>query len=168
VNDGRALRLWAGDRDWWIAAENQVIAGRILERLPDSGDDAEIRAGIASVVRGWVEVSGPLTASGLAATLKIPADDVRLALIQLEGEGAVLRGFFTGASGEDEFCDRRILARIHRATITRLRREIEPVQPATLLRFLFSWQHVASGAQLEGDHGILEVVEQLQGFEAAA
>ena len=160
--------LSSGDQVWWIATENRVVAGRILERAPDSADQPEISDTIASLVRGWVEVSGPVTASGLAATLRIPAGDIRLALIRLEAEGAVLRGFFTGSSGEDEFCDRRILARIHRATITRLRREIEPVQPATLLRFLFSWQHMGAGSQLEGDHGILEVVEQLQGFEAAA
>jgi ATP-dependent Lhr-like helicase len=168
TNDGRAFRLSPGDRACWIAAENREIAGKILERQPAFADEPGIRAGIAAAVRGWVEVSGPLTAAGLAAILGIPHDDVRLALTQLEGEGAVLRGSFTGSSGEEEFCDRRILARIHRATITRLRREIEPVTVATFLRFLFSWQHVASGAQLEGDHGILEVVEQLQGFEAAA
>src|SRR5439155_213973 len=64
--------------------------------------------------------------------------------------------------------DRRILARIHRATIAHLRREIEPVPASTFLRFLFSWQHLAGGTQLSGDHGLLEVVEQLEGFEAAA
>ncbi|HEV8132124.1 MAG TPA: hypothetical protein VGQ81_12790 [Acidobacteriota bacterium] len=120
------------------------------------------------MIRGWVEVSGPFTATRLANTLGFEASDVRLALAQLEAEGIVLRGFFTGQREEEEFCDRRILARIHRATIAHLRREIEPVPASTFLRFLFSWQHLSSESQLDGDHGILEVVEQLQGFETAA
>ena len=118
------------------------------------------------VVRGWVEVSGPVTTAGLAGILGFPAEDVRTALIHLEGEGLVLRGYFS-ERGEEEFCDRRILARIHRATIAHLRREIEPVATSTYLKFLFSWQHVAGESMLEGEHGVLEAVEQLEGFETA-
>ncbi|HEY2980897.1 MAG TPA: hypothetical protein VGJ22_06930, partial [Anaerolineales bacterium] len=150
VEDGRAARRFSNDRVYWVAAERA-----------ESID-------VCRVVRGWVEVSGPLTPSGLARILGLDAGDVRSALAQLEGEGLVLRGQFTPQREEEEFCDRRILARIHRATIAHLRREIEPVQASVLLRFLFSWQHLAAGSQLSGDHGILEAVEQLQGFEAAA
>ena len=78
-------------------------------------------------------------------TLRLDESHVAYALGQLEVEGLVLRGSFTpGAIGE-EFCDRRILARIHRGTLGRLRREIEPLSQASLLRFLFRWQHVDSG-----------------------
>jgi ATP-dependent Lhr-like helicase len=108
-----------------------------------------------------------VTAARLAQVIGFEPDDVRAALAALEGEGMVLRGRFTGGEGE-EFCDRRILARIHRATLARLRREIEPVPASTFLRFLTSWQHVAAGTELAGEHGILEAVEQLQGFETAA
>jgi ATP-dependent Lhr-like helicase len=108
-----------------------------------------------------------LTAAGLAETLGFDAADVLAALTHLEGEGLVLRGSFNEAAGE-EFCDRRILARIHRATIAHLRREIEPVPAAVFLKFLLSWQHVSSGDRLEGETGVLEAIEQLQGFEAAA
>jgi ATP-dependent Lhr-like helicase len=99
--------------------------------------------------------------------LGFPEREVYSALIQLEGEGQVLRGSFSETSAE-EFCDRRILARIHRATITHLRREIEPVSAEVFLRFLFAWQHVASETRLAGENGVMEVVDQLQGFETAA
>ena len=90
-----------------------------------------------------------------------------IALARLEAEGTVLRGSFTSGQ-EEEFCDRRILARIHRATMARLRQEVQPVSPASFIRFLFHWQHAASDSRLQGEGGLLEVVEQLQGFEAAA
>jgi ATP-dependent Lhr-like helicase len=80
----------------------------------------------------------------------------------------LLRGRFTGAHAEEEFCDRRLLARIHRATIGRLRREIEPVTPAAFLRFLVSWQHAGPDSRLEEEAGLVAVLEQLQGFETAA
>jgi len=195
---GRIFSLDSGGRRYWIATERRSIAecglriadlrnSRLVQRS-SLNPQSEIRnpqslpvmqpAGgsedaIAEAVRGWIEVSGPVTARGLADLLGFVDDEVKMALARLEGEGLVLRGFFNPADGasrqqEEEFCDRRILARIHRATIAHLRREIEPVPPSTFLRFLFSWQHLAPEANLEGEHGILEVVEQLQGFETAA
>jgi ATP-dependent Lhr-like helicase len=123
---------------------------------------------MARAIRGWVEVSGPVTPEGLGETLGFDASMVRAGLIALEGEGLVLRGRFTPDIGDEEFCDRRILARIQQATIARLRQEIEPVPATTFLAFLFSWQHLEPSTQLEGESGLLEVVEQLQGFEAAS
>ena len=161
-----------GDRHYWIAAERSDVASRLLLSVPFSAGEAGA-AGIpqaealALVVRGWVEVIGPVTAECLAQRLGFPEPDVRAALIGLEGEGLVLRGNFSGIADE-EFCDRRILARIHRATIAHLRREIEPVPASTFLGFLFSWQHVAPRSRLRGEGGVLDAVEQLQGFETAA
>jgi len=160
VHDGRTFPLEINGRRYWAATEAQSM-------IPVTSTGGMDDDRFLTMIRGWVEVSGPVTAAGLAATLGFPMDDVRAALIRLEGEGLVLRGFFSEGAGE-EFCDRRILARIHRATIAHLRREIEPVPPATFLRFLFEWQHAAPGTQLEGIHGVLEIVDQLQGFEAAA
>jgi ATP-dependent helicase Lhr and Lhr-like helicase len=81
----------------------------------------------------------------------------------------VLRGRFTARpDAAGEACDRRMLARIHRLTIGRLRREIEPLSPATLMRFLFRWQRLAPGCQLIGEDGLGRLIEQLQGFESAA
>jgi ATP-dependent Lhr-like helicase len=157
VAKGRAVRIVREQRHHWVAAERAELAALI---------PGDIEA-VTGAVRGWAEVSGPLTAEDLARTLGIETDAVRTALVRLEGEGLILRGRFTPA-GEEEFCDRRILARIHRATIASLRREIEPVPASTFLRFLFDWQHVSDEARLEGESGVLEVVEQLQGFETAA
>jgi len=156
---GRAFRLWLRGRFYWAATE-----GRDFVPTDDvkAGEDA-----IVPTVRGWVEVSGPVTASGLAETLGFSPEEIRAALIRLEGEGLVLRGCFSEGQDE-EFCDRRILARIHRATLAHLRREIEPVPAAVFLRCLFEWQHVGQDRQLEGIHGLVEVIDQLQGFEAAA
>src|SRR5262249_52786570 len=92
-----------------------------------------------------------------------------LPLARLEAEGTVLRGRFDPAhEGTEEVCERRLLARIHRYTTDRLRREIEPVTAQDLMRFLLRWQHVAQGTQLEGREGLLAAIEQLQGFEIAA
>ena len=93
---------------------------------------------------------------------------VEIALAHLEGTGNILRGRFTPARTDEEFCDRRILARIHRETIGRLRREIEPVPPATFMRFLIAWQRAAPPWNVRDEGGLLDVIEQLQGFEAAA
>ncbi|MDR1727477.1 MAG: DEAD/DEAH box helicase [Acidobacteriota bacterium] len=159
--DGRASLLRRGGGRYWAAVERLGEASRL-----EGGGDGDATL---ALVRGWVETCGPFRAEAFAAMLGFPAAAVQEALGRLEAEGAVLRGRFTpeGADGE-EFCDRRILARIHRATVARLRREVEPVPPAAFLRFLFQWQHLAPGGNLEGAAGALEVVRQLQGYEAAA
>jgi ATP-dependent Lhr-like helicase len=154
IREGRAFCLVTNGRRYWAAAEAR-------DWIPRAGKP------LLPMVRGWIEVSGPVSAQELAGILGFPAQDIDAALIQLEGEGLILRGFFS-QKGELEFCDRRILARIHRATIAHLRREIEPVPPAAFLRYLFEWQHVARGARLAGESGVLEIVDQLQGFETAA
>jgi len=87
-------------------------------------------------------------------------------LLALEGQGRILRGRFS--STDLQWCDRRLLARIHRYTLNRLRAEIEPVSAADFLRFLFHWQHVAGEDQLRGVEGLAAAVEQLEGFELAA
>jgi ATP-dependent Lhr-like helicase len=125
---------------------------------------------IRAIVQGWLEHIGPTTAAALAARLGLPQPDVQIALVELEGRGVVLRGRFTPAAPADaiEWCDRRLLARIHRLTIGRLRREIEPVSAADFIRFLLRWQHVHPGTQLHGRQGLLQVIGQLQGLELPA
>ena len=121
-------------------------------------------------LRGWLDSSGPCTASMLAERLAFTRDEIDIALAELEAQGQVLRGRFTTSSAEAEieWCNRRVLARIHRTTLGRLRREIEPVTAAQLHDFLGRWQHVAQGAQLHGADGVLEVIRQLQGYEIPA
>jgi ATP-dependent Lhr-like helicase len=89
-------------------------------------------------------------------------------LLRLEATGAILRGHFRNTSGTLEWCDRRLLARIHRLTVATLRKQIEPVTAAQFMHWLFRWQHLAPGSQLRGEHGLLEALRQLQGFEIPA
>jgi ATP-dependent Lhr-like helicase len=85
--------------------------------------------------------------------------------LELEREGSVLRGRFEGQAG---WCNRRLLARIHRYTLDRLRKEIEPVTASEFLRFLTCWQHVDEEHRLEGPRGVSDVVRQLAGLEVPA
>jgi ATP-dependent Lhr-like helicase len=126
---------------------------------------------IKKIVQGWLEVSGPIRASELASRLGIPANKVEAGLISLESAGVVLRGEFTAtgsATSEPEWCDRVLLARIHRLTLGRMRREIEPVSAAEFIQFLLAWQHVIPETRLRGRDGVLEVIRQLQGLELPA
>ena len=125
-------------------------------------DEAEL-----VLVRSRTESIGPFTPDQIAASLGMKRGAVDIALAHLEATGNILRGRFTPGEAEEEFCDRRILARIHRATISGLRREIEPISASAFIRFLARWQHAVSPARLDRQ-SLLEVIEQLQGFEAAA
>jgi ATP-dependent helicase Lhr and Lhr-like helicase len=126
---------------------------------------------LVELVRGRLQGAGPVTARGLAATLGLPVARVETALAALEGEGFVLRGRFTPGQPPDadlEWCERRLLARIHRYTLDRLRREIEPVSQADFLRFLLAWQRVDAEDRAEGPESLATLLAQLAGFEAAA
>ena len=142
-------------KSFWVAAER-----------------VQMTSDIHAIVRGWMESTGPMTVSALAARLALPKTDVEAAMARLESEGQVLRGRFTPAARnpetEIEWCNRRLLARIHRMTLGRLRKEIEPVSSADFMRFLFSWQHVTRGTQLHGADGTLHILKQLQGYEISA
>jgi ATP-dependent Lhr-like helicase len=135
----------------WVATER-------LDRIDDA----------VGILRGWLDSTGPARAADLAARLGLTQEAVDIALAQLEAEGQVLRGHFTPGATDLEWCNRRILARIHRLTIGRLRREIEPVTTADFMRFLTRWQHVAHNSQLHGVDGTLQVIKQLQGYEIPA
>src|SRR5207237_7496798 len=125
-------------------------------------------AAAAEMVRGHLEHRGPSTVAELAEATGLPVGDVAIAVARLEGEGFAFRGRFSPGDGPEEFCARRLLARIHHYTRARLRREIEPVTARDFMRFLLRWQHAAPGTRQEGRLGLLAVVEQLQGFGLAA
>ena len=122
----------------------------------------------AEILRGWLDSTGPATAAELSQRLALPIPTTEAALIQLESEGQVLRGRFSPslAAGDTEWANRRLLARIHRLTLGRLRREIEPVSTADFMRYLCRWQRLASGTRLYGVEGTLQVIRQLEGYEA--
>jgi len=123
---------------------------------------------LLELVRGRLTGSGPVTVAELAGTLQVEASDIDLTLLRLQSEGYVMQGHFTPGAHDVEWCERHLLARIHRYTIGRLRREIEPVSRRDLMRFLFDWQHVAPGARLTGPDALPAVLTQLEGYEAAA
>jgi ATP-dependent Lhr-like helicase len=156
------------------------------ERLPlfDAvhGLDEETRAAIppslaktwsredafVEIVRGRLEGLGPVIAERLARSLYVDAKHVDAALIALEAEGTAMRGRFDADAIGQQWCDRRLLARIHRYTVKRLRAEIEPVQARDYLRFLFQWQRVVPDARMQGPDAVPAILAQLEGFEAAA
>jgi len=167
----RATRAHASGKAFWVSAERADIFkaihadARFDIELPAVSARSENRTeAVTAMIRGWTQHIGPASVDDLSARLAVPTDDVHEAMLRLEASGAVLRGKFGGG----QWCDRRLLARIHSLTLGRLRREIEPVPAATFMRWLLEWQHVAPGTQVKGEHGTLEVLRQLQGFEAAA
>jgi ATP-dependent helicase Lhr and Lhr-like helicase len=136
---------------FWAATERRDAVGDIL-----------------ATVRGWMECLGPVTASELAGRLALTIGDVQIALATLESEGQVFQGRYKSKTHEIEWCNRRILARIHHLTLGRLRREIAPVTAAQFHQFLARWQHLAAGTRLHGADGVMQIVRQLQGFEIPA
>jgi ATP-dependent Lhr-like helicase len=131
-----------------------------------------------AIVRGRLEGLGPVTAQQIADSLGTPVNDIDTALLALEAEGTAMRGQFEAlvsgsgltspASHLPQWCDRRLLARIHRYTVKRLRAEIEPVQARDFLRFLFGWQRVTPSTRMQGPDAVPAVLAQLEGFETAA
>jgi ATP-dependent helicase Lhr and Lhr-like helicase len=171
----RATRAIAGERAFWVAAEKAKTFLAIFPAARFETPAAEIETAeperdeaLDALLTGWMMHSGPVTAGELAGLFGLARAEIERGLLRLEGRGTILRGKFTGAKEEMEWCDRRLLARIHRLTLGRLRREIEPVTAAAFLRWLLRWQHVAPGTALAGERGLLEALGQLGGFEAPA
>ncbi len=190
VNQGRVLGVTtADDQALWVAAERAAL---FVPKVPQSDES------LIEIVRGRLEGLGPVTVAAVAASLGLSPRSVVPAFAALEAEGFALRGRFTveslgygsggadaepgdeshqadGQSGtssadavEEEWCERRLLARIHRYTVKRLRADIEPVQAKDFLRFLFDWQRVLPEARMHGSDAVAAVLSQLEGFEAPA
>ena len=123
---------------------------------------------LREIIRARLSGSGPVTHAELATQLGLPARDIEAALLSLETEGYVFRGRFSPGMEEQEWCERGLLARIHRYTLGRLRREIEPVPQRDFIRFLLHWQHVSPSARVRGPEALAGVLSQLEGFEAPA
>jgi ATP-dependent helicase Lhr and Lhr-like helicase len=191
VREGRAASAVSGGRIYWVAAERGRTffalfpEARLVQALVDvetavpSREDA-----LLTMVTGWMSHLGPTTAAQLGGTLGISASEISNALLRMEASGTILRGNFSGADQrarvpapqelplprgvEIEWCERRLLARIHRLTVATLRKQIEPVTAAQFMQWLLRWQHLAAGTQVAGERGTLEVLRQLQGFEIPA
>jgi ATP-dependent helicase Lhr and Lhr-like helicase len=162
-------------RGFWIAAERlpmiqAIYPNAIVERdltVPEAmrGKNWERADAIRELVRGRMEVCGPVTADELTDILELSRSEIDAALLGLEAEGFILRGKFHPNGTQQEWCDRRLLARIHRLTIDRLRAEIQPVSIQDFYRFLFVWQRVDIDHRVEGPDGLQSVLEQLDGCE---
>jgi ATP-dependent helicase Lhr and Lhr-like helicase len=183
VQEHRATSALASGKKYWVAAERAKIVSLLF---PDATFDpaiADIDSALPSrddallaLVTGWVSHLGPVTSSELGSMLGLPSSEIEGGLLRMEASGAVLRGKFTDqasrtgvpAPHELEWCERRLLARIHRLTVATLRKQIEPISAAQFMRWLLRWQHIASGTQVQGERATLDVLRQLQGFEIPA
>ena len=180
-------------RRYWVAAEKARSFQSLFPSAQCEQKLAEVENGqisrddaLLALVQGWMAHIGPTTASQLGETVGLAPPDIEKALLRMEASGTVLRGRFNGSASvelrstgqpmaavatqqpEIEWCERRLLARIHRLTVGMLRKQIEPVTAAAFMRWLLRWQHVAPGSQVLGERGTLEVLQQLQGFEIPA
>jgi ATP-dependent helicase Lhr and Lhr-like helicase len=196
--ESRAFAAEAAGKQYWVAAEREewfraihrvetglcpVPAG-LCPATTQAGDTASrvstvnFDDAVLTAVQGWMAHLGPTTASEIGERLALPASEIEKALLRIEASGAILRGQFRPADSrpatsaphepETEWCERRLLARIHRLTVATLRKQIEPVTATQFMNWLLRWQHVAPGTQVRGEHGTLEVIRQLQGFEIPA
>jgi ATP-dependent Lhr-like helicase len=174
----RVTRLRTPHATLWVTAERLRLfqalwpSATLDPPIAASGADAERiwtpDEAQVEIVRGRLEGLGVVTPEALAVPLGLAANDIAPALTALEVEGFALRGRFTPGAASDEWCERRLLARIHAYTVKRLRAEIEPVAARDFVRFLLSWQRVTPDARMQGAGALDAVVGQLEGFEAPA
>jgi ATP-dependent Lhr-like helicase len=162
----------------WVAAERLAqfaalwpgarLDPAIAAPASHTGRDWSPEEALVEILRGRIEGLGPVGEAALAAPLGMAPPDIAGALAALQAEGFALRGRFTPGADTDEWCERRLLARIHRYTLKRLRAEIEPVAARGFLRFLFDWQRASEPTRMEGPDALAAVLGQLEGFEAPA
>jgi ATP-dependent Lhr-like helicase len=175
AGQGRAACLEAGERRLWFARERltcvQAVYPSMTPTLPalagfDQLWDAD--AARVEVIRARLSGCGPMLLGDICRPLALALIEVEQALAVLEGEGYVLRGQFQPGVRDTQWCERHLLARIHRYTVKRLRREIEPVALQDFMRFLFDWQHLSDASRLQGPAALSAVLQQLEGFSAPA
>ena len=170
---GMAYVVAAERADWlrtlWADVEFSVEMLKTDGETPDSSDI------LKKTLQGWLQILGPVTSRQFVERLGLDAYEIWKQMLHLETTGTILRGVFEGPTGQEnvpdidiEWCERRILQRIHRRTLHTLRKQIEPVTPAVYMRFLLDWQHLGEQRQLGGEQGLLEALRGLEGFEAPA
>lgn len=155
----------------WVAVERlscvQTIYPGNVPLLPGFDEPWTVEEAVTEVLRARLGGFGPLSLIEIAAPLALPVADVTQALARLEHEGYVLRGHFSPGATQEQWCERHLLARIHRYTVKRLRREIEPVALQDFMRFLFDWQHLPDGTRGQGSAMLPQIVGQFEGYAAA-
>ncbi|MEP6643847.1 MAG: DEAD/DEAH box helicase [Acidobacteriaceae bacterium] len=177
----RVVRVNNAGRIFWVAAERAKCFADLYPNAKFDREVADVTGAVVSpddallvLTTGWMTHIGPTTSQQLAEAVGLPASEIEKTFLRMEATGSVLRGKFTEqslhaeASYGNEWCDRRLLARIHRLTVATLRKQIQPVTAAQFMRWLLRWQHVAPGSQVQGERATLDVLRQLQGFEIPA
>lgn len=177
LEESRAVIADVHGRAYWVASERAadfttLFPAAQFETTPpalniEAADSDKV---LDRALLGWLQHTGPITTAKLSDVIGIDTAQIDNSLLRLEATGTILRGHFRESDAEAmiEWCDRRLLARIHRLTLGTLRKQIEPVTPAQFMRWLLRWQHVAPGTQLVGDRGLLDALQQLQGIEIPA
>jgi ATP-dependent Lhr-like helicase len=177
---GRATVAEHGGRRYLVAAERVehlrlLWPGVVIELpIPCPPEAKELAHGdvVRKTVQGWMALLGPVTSRALGVRLGIEPAAIWAAMLVMEMQGSILRGVFEGGEAADdeevEWCERRLLQRIHKRTLAGLRKQIEPVTPAVYMQWLMRWQRVAPRTQLSGEAGVLDALRQLEGFEAPA
>ena len=178
VRASPALAATDAARALWVAAERLPQFSAVFPQArhsPQVAAPAEfaVRAwsaaeALVEIVRGRLGGLGPVTASALSDSMAVPVPDIDGALAKLAAEGFAMRGMFSPGASQAEWCDRALLARIHRYTVKRLRQEIEPVSGQDFMRFLCRWQHVLPSERRQGPDALAALITQLEGFEAPA
>ncbi|WP_158791113.1 DEAD/DEAH box helicase [Granulicella sp. L60] len=178
VQTGRAQTIDCGGSPSWVATERLPHVVALWSGFTNETNTVTKEEAVQKYVQGWLQIIGPTTAKALASNLNLDAASVFQAFLAMEMQGLLMRGTFeypaletstnTDSEHEIEWCERRILQRIHRRTVATLRKQIEPVTPAVYMRWLLGWQHLAPQTQLSGEEGVFEALRQLEGFEAPA
>jgi ATP-dependent Lhr-like helicase len=191
--ENRAAVADVADKQYWVAAERleyfQAMhrgvthrgvmgIGPVQAEQSSAPTQVTFADALLTAVQGWMPHLGPTTAPEIGELLGVPASEIEKALLRMEASGSILRGKFrpgeshpanpSAGESETEWCERRLLARIHRLTVATLRKQIAPVIASQFMSWLLRWQHIAPGTQVRGEHGTLEVIRQLQGFEIPA
>jgi ATP-dependent Lhr-like helicase len=174
---GRAQTCTLNGTPCWVATERLPHIA-VLYSSPNSSEVAQPIATVTKeeslqkLVQGWSQILGPMSANRLAIALNLAPAPIYQAFLAMEMQGLLMRGAFEYPAAEKdhdiEWCERRILQRIHRRTVATARKQVEPVSPAIYMRWLLQWQHLAPQTQLTGEEGVFEVLRQLEGFEASA
>ncbi|HXC95052.1 MAG TPA: DEAD/DEAH box helicase [Edaphobacter sp.] len=177
---GRARTLDLNGTSCWVATERlshiAALYSRELQRCSTDQviDSVTKENAVQKMAQGWLQILGPTTSNNLAQTLNLDPASIFHAFLGMEMQGLLMRGIFEypapepSADHDIEWCERRILQRIHRRTVATLRKQIEPVPPAAYMRWLLQWQHLAPQTHLSGEEGVFEALRQLEGFEAPA
>jgi len=156
------------------AAEGPATPSKPATTLAPSATASPRDTATLQLTQGYLQLLGPTTSEHLAALTHLHPRDIHQSLLTMEMQGLSMRGVFehpappSDTPHEIEWCERRILQRIHRLTLGTLRKQVEPVTPAIFMRWLLDGHHLAPNTQLTGEEGVLAAVEQLEGFEAPA